>query len=263
VGDAKYLTDGSNPDVTQNTYKAELDAINATLLANPASVGCTPAKSAGSSSLTAVNCYLDAVPSAALPISPARGLDSSNAYCGPVPCAVLGLRPAAFGGINPAVGSNVMFFPTGRSKYQAVHVAFKTGGGLPVHAVRHVDLAVSYTYSKYESNVAAGDGSGGDFSLLSVAEDYRSPHVGHFGLSGWTAATSSRLRRLFDLLHGLKLSLIAQMLSPLSTSARLPQLDGGGVAGEIFRTDATGDGTVGDLLPGTKIGGLGGYSAAA
>jgi len=263
VGDAKYLTDGSNPDVTQNTYKAELDAINATLLANPASAGCTPATSAGSSSLTAVNCYLDAVPSASITDFARQGLDSSNAYCGPVPCAVLGLRPAAFGGINPAVGSNVMFFPTGRSKYQAVHVAFKTGGGLPVHAVRHVDLAVSYTYSKYESNVAAGDGSGGDFSLLSVAEDYRSPHVGHFGLSGLDRRNQFTIAPSFDLLHGLKLSLIAQMLSPLSTSARLPQLDGGGVAGEIFRTDATGDGTVGDLLPGTKIGGLGGYSGSS
>jgi hypothetical protein len=129
--------------------------------------------------------------------------------------------------------------------------------------VRHVDLAVSYTYSKYESNVAAGDGSGGDFSLLSVAEDYRSPHVGHFGLSGLDRRNQFTIAPSFDLLHGLKLSLIAQMLSPLSTSARLPQLDGGGVAGEIFRTDATGDGTVGDLLPGTKIGGLGGYSGSS
>src|SRR5262249_37313729 len=56
------------------------------------------------------------------------------------------------------------------------------------------------------------------------------------------------------------LTLITQLASPLELSARLPQLDGGGVPGEIFRTDATGDGTVGDLLPGTKIGGLGGYS---
>jgi hypothetical protein len=263
VGDARYLTDGSNPDVIQNTYKAELDAINATLLANPASAGCTPATSAGSSSLTAVNCYLDAVPAATFTDFARNGLDSSNAYCGPFPCAVLGLRPASFSGINPAVGSNLMFFPTGRSKYQAVHVAFKTGGGLPVRAVRHIDLAVSYTFSKYESNVAGADGSGGDFSLLSVAEDYRSPHVGHFGLSGLDRRNQFTIAPSFDLLHGLKLSLIAQMVSPLSTSARLPQLDGGGVAGEIFRTDATGDGTVGDLLPGTKIGGLGGYSGSS
>ncbi len=46
--------------VTQNTYKAELDAINATLRVSRA--GCTPATSAGSSSQTAIHCYLDAVP---------------------------------------------------------------------------------------------------------------------------------------------------------------------------------------------------------
>jgi hypothetical protein len=34
------------------------------------------------------------------------------------------------------------------------------------------------------------------------------------------------------------------------------------VAGEIFRTDATGDGTVGDILPGTLLGSTGRYSAS-
>jgi hypothetical protein len=65
-----------------------------------------------------------------------------------------------------------------------------------------------------------------------------------------------------ELPHGPRLTIIAQLASPLELSARLPQLNGGGVAGEIFRTDATGDGTVGDLLPGTKVGGLGGYSGS-
>ncbi len=274
VGDARYLADGSNPDITQNTYQTELNAINATLQSNIASAGCTPATSAGSSSQTAVNCYLANVPSASITDFARNGLDSANAFCGPFPCSVLGLPEAAFSGIhavqNPAnarqllhLGSNVMFFPTGRSKYQAVHVAFKTGGGLPVRAVRHVDLAVSYTYSKYESNVAAADGSGGDFSLLSVAEDYRSPHIGNFGAAGLDRRNQFTIAPSFDLLHGLKLSVLAYMASPLSVSARLPQLDGGGAPGEIFRTDATGDGTVGDLLPGTKIGGLGGYSGSS
>src|ERR1019366_1569640 len=36
VGGANYLTDGDNLDPTQNTYQAELDAINATLAANTA-----------------------------------------------------------------------------------------------------------------------------------------------------------------------------------------------------------------------------------
>ena len=50
------------------------------------------------------------------------------------------------------------------------------------------------------------------------------------------------------------------LASPLPLSAYVPQQDGGGVAGEIFRSDLSGDGTVGDLLPNTFIGSTGKYS---
>lgn len=260
VGDARYLTDGSNPDPSQNTYATELDAINATLLANPLSAACPQATATGSTSQLAVNCYIASVPGASIVDFARNGLDSSNAFCGAFPCAALGLRDAAFGGINPAVGSNVMYFPSGRTKYAAVHAMFKTSGTLRAPGVRHWDLGVSYTYSKYQSNVAMADGSGGDFTLLSRAEDYIHPHVGHFGASGLDRRNMFTFTPSLELLRGARLTILTQFLSPLELSARLPQLDGGGVAGEIFRTDATGDGTVGDLLPGTAVGGLGGYS---
>jgi hypothetical protein len=258
VGDVRYLTDGSNPDPAKNTYQTELDAINATL--DAASTGCVHAAATGSSSQAAVQCYINAVPGASMVDFARQGIDSSNAYCGPFPCSVLGLRNAAFGGINPAVGSNVMYFPSGRSKYVGVHAAFKTSGDHLGYGIRHWDLGMAYTYSKYESNVAAPDGSGGDYSVLTVAEDYNRPHVGHFGSSGLDRRNMFSFAPSLDLPHGPRLSILAQLASPLELSARLPQLDGGGVAGEIFRTDATGDGTVGDLLPGTNLGGLGGYS---
>ena len=62
--------------------------------------------------------------------------------------------------------------------------------------------------------------------------------------------------------HGLWFSFIAHLASPLPLSAYIPQQDGGGVPGEIFRSDVTGDGTVGDLLPGTLIGNTGKYSTS-
>lgn len=260
VGDARYLTDGSSNDPSQNTYATELDAINATLLANPLSAGCPQAASTGSSSQQAVNCYIASVPGASIIDFAHNGLDSSNAYCGPFPCAALGLRQAAFGGINPEVGSNVMYFPSGRTKYVAVHAMFKTSGSLRAPGIHRWNLAASYTYSKYQSNVAMADGSGGDFTLLSRAEDYINPHKGHFGASGLDRRNMFTFTPSFELLHGAKLTILTQLASPLELSARLPQMDGGGVAGEIFRTDATGDGTAGDLLPGTGVGGLGGYS---
>src|SRR5208282_735156 len=102
VGDAGYLTDGDNSNPLQNNYAAELSAINATV----AAAGCGPATSTGASSQAAVNCYLQNVKTASITDFARNGLDSSNAFCGPFPCSVLGKQQAAFGGVNPAVGSN-------------------------------------------------------------------------------------------------------------------------------------------------------------
>jgi hypothetical protein len=261
VGDAGFLTDGSNVDRSLNSYKAELDAINATLAANPASRGlCAPALFAGSSSQAAVGCYLAAVPGATIADFARQGLDSSNASCGPFPCSVLGKQQAAFGGINPAVGSNIMYFPGGRSQYQGLHVAYKTSIANPARRVGRLDLGIAYAWSRYRTNIAEPNGSGGDYSLMNVAEDYNRPHRGHFGTSGLDRTHQLTFTPTAELPHGLRLSMIAHLASPLPLSAYIPQQDGGGVAGEIFRSDITGDGTVGDLLG--FIGGTGKYSTS-
>ena len=269
VGDAGLLTDGHNLNPLANTYQAELDAINLTLAANPASVGCAQASFAGSSSQAAVNCYLAAVPGATITDFARQGLDSSNALCGPFPCSVLQKKnvagnpqQASFGGINPAVGSNIMYFPTGRSKYEGVHLAYRTvSGENPFRHVRRLDVAIAYTLSRYRTNIAERDGSGGDYSLMNVAEDYNRPHRGHFGSSGLDRTHQFTFTPMAELPHGLRLAMIAHLASPLPLSVYLPQQDGGGVPGEIFRSDLSGDGTVGDLLP-SFIGSTGKYSTS-
>jgi hypothetical protein len=55
-----------------------------------------------------------------------------------------------------------------------------------------------------------------------------------------------------DLPSGLQLSVLAHFWSPLSASLMVPNTNLG--PGEIFRTDFTGDGTVQDLVPGTRVG---------
>jgi hypothetical protein len=261
VGDAGFLTDGHNLDRSRNTYAAELSAINATLSANPASVGCPQATFAGSSSQASVTCYLNAVPGATITDFARQGLDSSNAFCGPFPCSVLGKQQASFGGINPAVGSNIMYFPSGKSQYQALHLAYKTSIANPARRVGRLDIAIAYALSRYRTNIAEPNGSGGDYSLMNVAEDYNRPHLGHFGASGLDRTHQLTFTPTAELPHGLRLTMIAHLASPLPLSAYLPQQDGGGVAGEIFRSDITGDGTVGDLLPGF-IGSTGKYSTS-
>ena len=270
VGDSAYLTDGSLPNPAQNTYAAELGAINSTIASNPMTNGlCPTAISTGGSSQAAVQCYISTVPGASIVDFARNGLDSSNAFCGPFPCSVLGKidhstglpLQASFGGINPAVGSNVMYFPSGRSQYQAIHFMYHTSSGaMPLRRVRKVDLALSYTLSRYRTNVAASDGSGGDYSTLSVAQDYNRPHFSHSGSSGLDRTHQIVFTPTFELPRGPQLSLITLLASPLPLSVYIPQMNGGGVAGEIFRSDITGDGTVGDLLPDTNIGSPGKYT---
>jgi hypothetical protein len=263
VGDAGYLTDGDNPiNPILNTFAAELSAINATLAAgNSTAQACSPALFAGSSSQSAVNCYLAATPGATITDFARHGLDSSSAFCGPFPCSVLGKQQAAFGGANPAVGSNIMYFPSGQSRYTAVHMTYHGVSGLNTERrLQRLEVAMSYTLSRYRSNLAEPNGSGGDYSLENVAEDYNRPHRGYWGDSGLDRTHQLTFIPTADLAHGLRLSMIAHLGSPLPLSAIVPQLDGGGVAGEIFRSDVTGDGTVGDLLPATMIGSTGKYS---
>jgi hypothetical protein len=267
VGGSNYLTDGFNPNPLLNTYAAELGAINSTLAANPASVNCPQAVSTGGSSQAAVNCYLSTVPGASITDFAHNGLDSSNAFCGPFPCSVLHkenllgqTQQAAFGGANPLVGSNVMYFPSGTSRYEGIHLAFRGSSvANPERYVRQFNIAILYTLSRYRSNLAQPDGSGGDYSTLSVAEDYNHPHLGYWGAAGLDRTHQFTLAPTAELSHGIKLSMIMHLGSPLPLSAYIPQEDGGGVAGEIFRSDITGDGTVGDLLPATVLGSTGKY----
>ena len=131
----------------------------------------------------------------------------------------------------------------------------------PLPSVGRLDLAIAYAWSRYRTNIAEPNGSGGDYSLMNVAEDYNRPHRGHFGASGLDRTHQLSFTSTADLPHRLRLSLIAHLASPLPLSAYIPQQDGGGVAGEIFRSDISGDGTVGDLLP-SFIGGTGKYSTS-
>ena len=266
VGDAGTQLVGTNTDPFLN-IPAALTAISNTV----AAAGCGPALFAGSSSQAAVDCYLKAVPTASIADFASHGLDSSSAYCGPFPCSVVAstdpLHPrqsqAAFGGLNPAVGSNIMYFPAGKSRYEAVHLSYHgVSGENPYKDVRRLDVAIAYSFSRYRTNIAEPNGSGGDYSLMNVAEDYIRPHLGHFGSSGLDRTHQFTFIPTVDFPHGLRLAMIAHLASPLPLSVRVPQMDGGGVAGEIFRSDITGDGTIGDLLPITHLGSTGKYSTS-
>ncbi|MGH9647656.1 MAG: hypothetical protein ACRD4E_12670, partial [Bryobacteraceae bacterium] len=162
----------------------------------------------------------------------------------------------------PAVGSNIMYFPSGRSQYQAIHATYHTSSGAnPMKRVQRIDLALSYTLSRYRSNVAEPNGSGGDYSTLTVAQDYNRPHLGHFHSSGLDRTHQIAFTPTIETPHGLQISTVMLFASPLPDTVYAPQVNGGGVPGEIFHTDLSGDGTVGDMLVGTYMGTTGKYSS--
>lgn len=254
VGDAAHL----------NT-NAALNAINNTLLSNSLSSACAPATSAGASSQTAVNCYMTTVPGSSMADFAGNGLDSGGQFLGGAPASLFGLTPdtgAAFAGINPLVGRNTMFFPAGRSLYSGIQISLRTHVTNPVRGVIGGSLQISYTHSSFRSNVPGGLG---DQELLPLAADFNHP-TAFFGSASQDRKDQFSAGSILDLPRGVKLGIATRLASPLPQTLFIPA--SGGVPGEIFRSDVTGDGAFGgqsqtgasaygDILPGTNIGSFG------
>ena len=239
VGDASFLNVANG-----------LAAINATGQA----YGCPSAAAAGSASQAEVNCIL------AAPIPPqgtkadiatfaANGLDSGSFLCFGGPCPA-----AAFPGINRNLGSNLMQFPIGYSKYTGLQMSFKQNVTHPFRGVQRMNLVVSYAFSKYVA--AAQDG---DFINPAVDNNRPLQSIGPNGLDrrhqisfGGTAQLPWRFR----------FGVVSHFYSALPLDLRVPVT---GNSGGIFSSDLTGDGSGdgspispnGDLLAGSKLGAFG------
>src|SRR5581483_92288 len=240
-GDARYL------DVN-----AALAAINATVTP----VGCPAATSAGASSQAAVACYLGAVSGADISQFAVNGLDSAASVCFGLPCSLAGAPAAAFPGVNPALGTNQMLFPIGRSVYNGLQMSVRENVHNPFHGVRYLSLQVSYALSKYVSTARDND-------FINFSQDNAHP-LRYIGPNGLDRRHQFSFGGTADLPASFRVSLIGHFYSPLPINLTLPPT---GTAGGIFVTDVTGDGTgdgsivsnggLGDLLPGTNIGSFG------
>ena len=225
VGDARYLN-----------KTAALNAINAT----NASFGC-PAGPAG------INCAIAA--GATIDDYASNGIaTSTDLFSGP--SSLSGVPPtegAAFAGINPLVGANVMYFSGGRSVYNALQVALRSNTANPfpnVSLVRNVNLQVSYSLSKFAAGVS------GDQDFIGAGFDYNNPNR-YLGWSEFDRKHQFSIGATFELPKALRFAVISHVYSPLSSSLWVPS---GGRTGEILFTDFTGDGTTQDPLPGTRNG---------
>jgi hypothetical protein len=185
-----------------------------------------------------------------------NGLDSGYSLCGGIPCSEDGAPAAAFPGINPNVGANQMLFPIGRSVYNGLQATLKQDVHDPMPGVHHVNFQASYSFSRYVSTARDSD-------FINFAQDNSDP-TKYIGPNGLDRTHQISFGGFADLPHGFQIGLTSHFDSPLPSNVLLPATGG---AGGIFQTDITGDGTgdgsiasnggLGDLLPGTNIGGFG------
>jgi len=170
-----------------------------------------------------------------------NGLDSGNVFGGG-PAAVSG---AAFGGINRNVGQGDFEIPEGRSVYNALQTSYKQQVANPFRGISSMDLTIAYTLSRF-----VGDG-GNDQNFSATAFDNNNP--GFFtGPTSLDRTHQFKFGLTFDVAHrGPRFSVIGNFASaPPSTLLLTAQSAPAETsAGEIFRTDLTGDGSVQDPFP--------------
>ena len=186
----------------------------------------------------------------------ANGLDSGYSLCFGFPCVANGYPAAAFPGINPNVGANQMLFPIGRSVYNGLQISLRQNVHNPFPRVKSLNMQVSYALSRYVSTARDND-------FINFSQDNANP-LQYVGPNGLDRTHQFSFGGTLDVPANFRVSLIGHFDSPLPSSVTLPV---SGLPGGIFQTDITGDGTgggdaisnggVGDLLPGTNVGGFG------
>src|SRR5882672_12007187 len=122
-----------------------------------------------------------------------------------------------------------------------------------MRGVKALNFQISYSLSNLRNTGGAqltGTPADSDQDFVLTAADNNNP--GKF----YGPALLDRTHQISfggyaDVPGGFRLGLIAHFYSPLSSAIVSPNF---GDVGEIFRTDFTGDGTVGDPIPGTHLG---------
>ena len=186
-----------------------------------------------------------------------HGLTSSSDFGGA--CAILQGFSCAFPGINPNAPPLPFLNSIGRSVYNGLQTKLTGNVPRPFVGVHNLNLQISYALSRFENTggtfgSGASSASASDQDSSTNALDNANPSR-YFGPSVLDRTNQISFGGYADLPLGFQLGIMGHFWSPLSTSLVVPNSNVG--PGEIFRTDFTGDGTVGDPLPGTHVGSFG------
>jgi hypothetical protein len=155
----------------------------------------------------------------------------------------------AFPGRDPQLGQITESNTVGRSVYNALQLRVRQDVNHPFRGVRRLSLQANYNFSRFNSTEPDQD-----VVYNQNARDNINP-LGYYGPNSLDRTHMFSFSSTWDIAGGLRLSLLTRVNSALATTLSVPLQCG--CAAEIFYTDLTGDGTGGDLLPGTKLGAFG------
>jgi hypothetical protein len=152
----------------------------------------------------------------------------------------------AFPGLDPQLGQITESNTIGRSVYNALQIRVKQDVNHPFHGVHRLTWQANYNFSRFNSTEPDQD-----VVYNQNAKDNINP-LGYYGPNALDRTHMFSFSSTWNIVGGLRLSVITRVTSALATSLSVPLQCS--CAAEIFYTDLTGDGTGGDLLPGTKLG---------
>ncbi|MGA3035389.1 MAG: carboxypeptidase regulatory-like domain-containing protein [Terracidiphilus sp.] len=183
------------------------------------------------------------------------GLDSGAAFLNGSSASAYGLTPdigAAFPGTNPNVGTGLFILPSAKSAYDALQVVFQEQKQHPIPGLNSSNFQASYTLSRAEtSSTGSGSSSQDQFFAGSRPYDNDAP-TKYIGRSDLDHTNELSFGGSIGVKGGFELGAIGHFYSGHATPLTINTA--GQTVGEIFQTDLDGDGTVGDLLPGTEPG---------
>ena len=214
-------------------------------------------------SAAATNCALNSptvdqftgLPGASIASYANNGLDSA-ADLGVGGCSIALGFSCAFQGKNANVGPATFLFPIGRSVYNAMDIKLVENVKNPIRGVKYLNFQFAYALSRFmnaerRTVSMAPHPAAADQDFVNPTVDNNNP-CGFSGPSALDRTHQFSFGGYADLPGHFRLGTIFHFDSPLASALVVPATGIG--PGEIFRTDFTGDGTVGDPIPGTKQG---------
>jgi len=177
-------------------------------------------------------------PAGALAAYGANGIGGPAQVTGGAPCPT-----CVFPGLQPTLGVNIVDIPEGRSVYGGVLLSLNQEVTAFSRGVQHASFRLSYSHSR---NVSQGQ----DSFVSMQADDFANP-TRFTGPDSLDRTHQFSLGALFDLRHSFQVGLLSHLASPLPVTLRFQQAAAGA---EVLVTDWNGDGSTGDIIPGSSVG---------